>query len=300
MIKHTYIEPTNKLSKIEIQKSIEHKYNKKQLKKFLREWCSEAFTKEFEELDSLDKASFEYSESKKSLNLTLDLLGILLTQSKSIYLKTLLQMLAEKEDIRVSAMNVLKNVELLKSKNLIELELDSRNRLKIKSKVKLTEEKQRIIDRFKYLPPMIIEPLEVNHKDNNRGVGYLTIGSDSLILGGIHHNHYICPDILNRFNRINLCINESTLTVIQNSWKSLQKEPKEETQEQFNMFQRGLAEISALMIIHGNSFYLPHRYDKRGRIYCSGYHISYQSNAFAKAIIEFNNKQLITDEVNFF
>lgn len=300
MVKNIYIKPVKKLSKIEIQKSIEHTYNKKQLKKFLREWCAEAFTKEFEELETMDKASIEYSDTKKALNLTLDLLGILVTQYKSIYLKTLLQILAEKEDIRLSAMSVINNIQVLKTKDLIDLELDSRNRLKVKSKVKLSEDKQKIIDRFKYLPPMIVEPLEVNHNNNNRGVGYLTTGSDSLILGGIHHNHYICPDILNKFNKVNLCINTSTLLVIQNSWKSLQKEPKKETQEQFEMFQQGLAEISALMIVHGNSFYLPHRYDKRGRIYCSGYHISYQSNSYAKAIIEFNNKQVISDKKHFF
>jgi DNA-directed RNA polymerase len=37
----------------------------------------------------------------------------------------------------------------------------------------------------------------------------------------------------------------------------------------------------------GNRFWLTHKYDKRGRTYCQGYHVSYQGNDYNKACIEF-------------
>jgi DNA-directed RNA polymerase len=44
---------------------------------------------------------------------------------------------------------------------------------------------------------------------------------------------------------------------------------------------------------YGNEFYLTHRYDKRGRVYCQGYHISYQGNAWNKSVIELADKEII-------
>ena len=43
-----------------------------------------------------------------------------------------------------------------------------------------------------------------------------------------------------------------------------------------------------------DTFYLPHKYDKRGRTYCQGYHVSYQGAAWNKAVIEFANEEVTT------
>ena len=51
---------------------------------------------------------------------------------------------------------------------------------------------------------------------------------------------------------------------------------------------------------HGNKFWFTHKYDKRGRIYCCGYQLNTQGNSYAKAQLELANKQLITNEINFF
>ena len=43
----------------------------------------------------------------------------------------------------------------------------------------------------------------------------------------------------------------------------------------------------------GNKFYFTHKVDKRGRLYCQGYHINYQSASYKKAMIELANKEII-------
>ena len=45
----------------------------------------------------------------------------------------------------------------------------------------------------------------------------------------------------------------------------------------------------------GNDIYLTHKYDKRGRIYCQGYFISYQGTDWNKAVIELSNKEIVHD-----
>ena len=47
-------------------------------------------------------------------------------------------------------------------------------------------------------------------------------------------------------------------------------------------FQRNLPEF-----FQEEPFYLTHKYDARGRVYCQGYHLSYQSDDFTNALIEF-------------
>ena len=48
------------------------------------------------------------------------------------------------------------------------------------------------------------------------------------------------------------------------------------------------------MVQCGNKFYLNHKVDKRGRIYCSGYHITTQGTAFKKASIELAHEEIVT------
>jgi hypothetical protein len=56
-----------------------------------------------------------------------------------------------------------------------------------------------LIRQYQYLPPMVVPPLKVgNQVGRNRGSGYLTIISDSLILRDNHHDGELCADNLNR------------------------------------------------------------------------------------------------------
>ena len=44
-----------------------------------------------------------------------------------------------------------------------------------------------------------------------------------------------------------------------------------------------------------NDIYLTHKYDKRGRVYCQGYYISYHGTDWNKAVLELSNKEIVND-----
>lgn len=154
-----------------------------------------------------------------------------------------------------------------------------------------------LIRQYQYLPPMVVPPLEV---DSNRGSGYLTIRTDSLLLKNNHHEGDLCLDSINRFNRIPLSVNIDLVKRIRNSWKGLDKAKPGETFEEwqkrvkaFERYERDSFFTIALMHQMGNRFHLTHKPDKRGRTYSQGYHINYQGNCWNKACVELAEPELI-------
>lgn len=159
----------------------------------------------------------------------------------------------------------------------------------------LDEAGHKLIRQYQYLPPMIVPPLEVK---DNRGGGYLTIRTDSLLLKGNHHEGDICLDSINRFNRISLRINTDVVKGIRNSWKNLDKPKADESWEEYQLrvkaferYERDAIGTIAWMVELGNEFYLIHKVDKRGRTYAQGYHINYQGNTWNKACVELANPE---------
>ena len=49
-----------------------------------------------------------------------------------------------------------------------------------------------------------------------------------------------------------------------------------------------------LMVECGNTLYLTHKVDKRGRIYAMGYHISSMGTPFKKAMLELAKEEIVT------
>ena len=164
----------------------------------------------------------------------------------------------------------------------------------------ISQQTQDLIRQYQYLPPMIVPPLEIQDDGKNRGSGYLTIRTDSLLLQDNHHSGDLCVDSLNRFNQIPLSINENIVKGIRNEWRHLDK-PKEG--ESFEDFQKRLKAFEryerdsfftiALMIEMGNRFWLIHKVDKRGRTYAQGYHITPQGDCWNKACLELADKELV-------
>lgn len=151
--------------------------------------------------------------------------------------------------------------------------------------------------RYQFPFPMVIEPRKIT---NNRETGYLE-NYGSVILKNNHHDDDICLDHLNRVNKIKFVINDDTANMIKNSWRNLDK-PKtgESIQEwkdrihQFNRYDFYSRDVIKLILKEGNTFWLTHKYDKRGRTYCQGYHINYQGTAWNKAVVEFADKEVIS------
>ena len=155
---------------------------------------------------------------------------------------------------------------------------------------------QREIDTFQYPLPMVCEP---NVLKSNRDTGYITTRG-SAILRDNHHEDDICLDHLNRVNRVALKVNTNTASMIANRWRNLDK-PKEDEdirdfqkrKKAFEKFDSTVKLIMKLLYEAGNVFYLTHKYDKRGRTYCQGYHVNYQGAPWNKAVIELAHPECV-------
>lgn len=160
----------------------------------------------------------------------------------------------------------------------------------------ISDEIQAEIDRYQYPLPMVIPPRPVM---DNRDTGYITTRG-SIILRKNHHNDDVCLDHINRMNRIRFAIDQDTAQMIRNRWRNLDKpKPGESNQEfqkrvrAFEKYDRTSKQVMEKLLQEGNLFYLTHKYDKRGRVYCQGYHVNYQGAPWNKAVIELADKELI-------
>lgn len=160
--------------------------------------------------------------------------------------------------------------------------------LMVQSRIPLDDQLLENIQHSTYLPPMVCEPLELTH---NFSSGYLT-HNDSLILGsGNHHDGDICLDVLNTMNKVALKMDTEFLSQVE-------EEPTFELDTQdkidsWNSFKEQSYYFYQLLNQQGNRFYFNHAVDKRGRIYCRGYHLSTMGTAFKKAMLEFADEELV-------
>lgn len=278
----------NLLSLKERQIAYEHMFDKKQTRVLLRDRFSEI-------IDTLDEP-----EDK---NLLCDILGLLALRQDRLSITALIEMLAERLNIETSVDRLMNCIKTLMENDLIDGEIDERNRTYVSPKFFLKEEDIELIEQYMYKIPMLVKPLPLNQKGNNKGSGYYLNGSDSLILN-VKHQFDIDHKVLERFNNIPLTLNISVMKNIRNTWKNMGKSTSykvnKDTRENFERFEKGVFKVASILINNGNKFYLTHKYDKRGRIYSCGYHINIQSNSYGKSIIEFANKEVISDEINFF
>ena len=160
----------------------------------------------------------------------------------------------------------------------------------------ITDQVQRDLDRYQYPLPMVVQPLQVM---TNRDTGYFTHRS-SIILRKNHHDDDVCLDHINRVNSIRFSIDFDTAHMIANSWRNLDKPKTGESRADFDKRVKAFEKYDASskdvinkLLAYGNEFYLTHRYDKRGRVYCQGYHVNYQGAPWNKAVIELYDKEFV-------
>jgi hypothetical protein len=161
----------------------------------------------------------------------------------------------------------------------------------------ISERLQRELDLFQYPLPMIVEP---RHLQTNLDSGYLT-GRGSVLLRDNHHEDDVCLDHLNRMNQMKLSINLDVAETIHNKWKGLDKKAANETWDEFKKRKKTFEkycstakDVIATVMQAGNELHMTHKYDKRGRTYCMGYHITYQGTDWNKAILELPEKEELT------
>ena len=153
--------------------------------------------------------------------------------------------------------------------------------LQIQSRIPLSDRLMHYIWHSQYLPPMVCAPRTLTQ---NWQSAYLT-HNDSLILGkGNHHDGDICLDVLNLQNQIPLRLSVEFLKTLEEEPTFVRDTP--EKAQQWQAFKETSYHFYTLMVKQGNQFYITNKVDKRGRMYCQGYHISYQGTAFKKAMVE--------------
>ncbi len=130
------------------------------------------------------------------------------------------------------------------------------------------------ITRLGYLPPNLVPAIW--KEDSNYG-GWQWEKKSVILGSGNHHNEYQSIDTLNMLQQIPWTIDTDVL---------VQEENPNPT---FN-------ETEILGHYIGEKFYFTWRYDKRGRMYSSGYQINPQSNEYGKAILSPVNKEVCSDE----
>jgi hypothetical protein len=155
---------------------------------------------------------------------------------------------------------------------------------------------QEDLDRYQYPLPMVVHPQQVR---DNHDTGYF-LSRNSIILRRNHHDDDVCLDHINRVNRIKFSHDFDTAMMIKNQWRHLDKPKEGESKADFDKrvrafekYDRTAKEVIELLTSYGNEFYLTHKYDKRGRTYCQGYHVNYQGAPWNKAVIELAEKEVV-------
>lgn len=148
------------------------------------------------------------------------------------------------------------------------------------------------------LPPMVTKPKRLTH---NKSSGYLTVKSDSLILGDKenYHDKCISLDVLNTLNNQALCLDLDICYKFKKEFKSEfdkdtdeylnQKKAYEKAKEQFEFFRDKLAELA------DSTIFFTHKVDARGRVYSQGYTFNYQGTSFEKACLQLKVKEVAVE-----
>lgn len=180
---------------------------------------------------------------------------------------------------------------------LILWDITKDNKRIIKSNMALSDELENRLKLLCVLPPMMVKPRKLIH---NRSSGFLTIKSDSLILGDKenHHDECISLDVLNTLNSQALCLDldicykfekefTSDFDIDTDEYKN-QKKTYDKAKEHFEFFRDNLAD---------SAIFFTHKVDKRGRVYSQGYQMNTQGTSYEKACINLKTKECVTGEL---
>lgn len=160
--------------------------------------------------------------------------------------------------------------------------------LVVASRLRISEALEQHIAESQYIPPMVCKP---NRLETNWDSGYLTFDECIISKGYNSHGDDVCLDAVNIQNQTPLKLDEDFLALVQESPTFTFTSP--EQIDQWKKFQETSAATYQMLLDQGNRFYLTHKLDKRGRLYCRGYHVSYQGTAFKKAIVDFADTEVV-------
>lgn len=137
-----------------------------------------------------------------------------------------------------------------------------------------------------FIPPLIMKPKTVR---TNEDTGYHVVSKGHLVLGHAANQHSgdICLDIINTQNKSPWRLNAWVLN------NTVDEKPENMEQRDWDNFCKETKQIAEFLGTH-RVMYLTHRVDKRGRLYCHGYHINYQGNEYHRAMIDLGVGEIVT------
>ena len=292
----------------EIQLLNEYSYSKKHINRYLKEDITKNYTSTIHKgIDLLKKyVSTQYYESKdrriqeiKNKNLedivvdTLVIVAYLKYKEPELFSATAGR-LAKKLDLHENHKdNLTTSAEILAV--LAELDMYDVTKkegvLYITNNIVLDNKLVHYISNSCYLLPLVSKPMEVSRNFHSP---YYT-HNESLILGGEnHHDDPISLDVVNTQNNVLMKLDKDFLLSVE----EIPNKPLEvKDQQVWDEFVKQSKYIYLKLINQtGGYFYLGNRYDKRGRLYASGYHINPQGAPYKKAMIEFAEEVMIPIE----
>lgn len=163
--------------------------------------------------------------------------------------------------------------------DLLDYNSDSKQVITVYS---LEPEEEEKLQQMMYPQPMLLPPKKVVR---NSDTGYRYLPKSSIVLRNSFFKEDVNLDHINRVNSVPLRINKEVLENLEHKPKKTL--PTVKDRENWNRFVRQQREIAESY--KDDTFYLTHKYDKRGRIYCQGYHITYQGDDYSNALVEFAN-----------
>ena len=164
-------------------------------------------------------------------------------------------------------------------------------------KYDLSDDVKDMLDRFQFPLPMVIKPEPVK---DNFDTGYLTMKT-LLVLNGsdFFKDVDICIDHLNRANSVALEMNFDVINSDQGKFVKPVRavgedfdEYKKRVKQAEQFYQTSISVMEQISDL-SDEVYLTHRYDRRGRVYASGYHVNTQGDDYRKAILNLRNKELV-------
>lgn len=129
----------------------------------------------------------------------------------------------------------------------------------------------------------------------------LTKERDSLVLGrGNDINQQINKDVINILQSVAWELNEDILDdlhdVLKPADEPLTAFELKDRREAFRVRDIETSNVIQYLLDNGNKFYFGWKYDKRGRSYSQGYHINPQGNQYRKAMLQFADKEVLTED----
>jgi len=138
------------------------------------------------------------------------------------------------------------------------------------SRIILSQDLRNEISKQHYPLPMVSKPKPIT---KNKGGGYHSLKLPLLLGSRVsRHNYPLALDAINTLNAIPLLIRKDRI-----------KPELVNPSDRKHHVQ--LKELAGLLP-DSSPVHLTHAYDKRGRIYCRGYHFNYQGDSYHKSLIE--------------